>query len=157
MVSGEVPQEVAPFMCSARLFGIAKKGGGVRPIAVGGLLRRLVSRCCAARLRDRAIAYLSPHQLGVGVMGGCEAVVHTVRQALEADPTLFCLQVDLINAFNLVSRKVGLEEVASNFPEILAWTKTCYGQPSNLLYGEHHIASECAWLAFPRWTCGRYR
>ena len=112
---------------------------------MGGLLKRLVSRCCAVRLQDKAAAFLAPHQLGVGVRGGSEAIVHTVRKVLEADPTLLCLQADLVNCFNLLDREVGMEEVAAHFPEILAWTKTCYGKPSHLMFGDFLISSERGW------------
>ena len=37
-----------------------KKSGGLRPIAVGNLLRRLVGKCCAAKVQDRAVGLLSP-------------------------------------------------------------------------------------------------
>ena len=107
-------------MCGARLHAAAKKDGGIRPIAVGNILRRLTAKTIARRVQERAASLLAPHQLGVGVKNGCEAILHTVRKVLESDPSLFCLQVDFQNAFNLVSREVGLEEVARLFPEILA-------------------------------------
>ena len=66
--------------------------------------------------------------------GGCEAIVHTVREALERDPSLWCLQADLVDAFNLADRNTAMEEVARLFPEILAWVTTCYDQPSVLLF-----------------------
>ena len=82
MVRGEVPEEVAPFLCGARLHAALKKDGGLRPIAVGNMTRRLASKLVASELASRASSYLSPHQLGVGTKGGCEAIVHSVRQAL---------------------------------------------------------------------------
>ena len=54
----------------------------------------------ASSLAERAAAVLAPHQMGVGVRNGCEAIVHAVRRAIEKDPTKMLLQVDLINAFN---------------------------------------------------------
>ena len=63
MVGGGVPQEVAPYLAGARLHAALKKDGGLRPIAVGNLLRRLVGKCCIARLQDRAAGILSPHQV----------------------------------------------------------------------------------------------
>ena len=99
MSGGQVPEAVAPYLCGANLFGAKKKCGGVRPIAVGNILRRLTSKCFSYALADRAAALLSPHQLGVGVRGGLEAIVHTVRQVLqEGDDSLGVLQIDLMNA-----------------------------------------------------------
>ena len=80
--------------------------------------------------------------MGVGVRGGCEAIVHTVRKALDENPDLWCLQADFINAFNLIDRGIALEEIARVFPEVLAWVTTCYGQPSQLLFGETSIWSQ---------------
>ena len=40
-VAGCFPQSLAPFYASARLIPLMKKDGGVRPMAVGDLLRRL--------------------------------------------------------------------------------------------------------------------
>ena len=143
MTAGGVPEQVAPYLCGARLHGALKKDGGVRPIAVGNLLRRLVGKCCATRVQEKAAALLSPHQVGVGVRNGCEAIVHTVRKALAADPSLWVLQCDFINAFNQADRQTALEEVARSFPEILAWVNTCYGKASNLLFGDTLISSQC--------------
>ena len=145
MAEGKVPEEVAPYLCGARLHAAAKKDGGIRPIAVGNILRRLTAKCIAKKVQEKAAGLLAPHQLGVGVRGGCEAILHTVRGVLEADPSLLCLQADFQNAFNLVSREVGLEEVARLFPEMLAWAKTCYGHSSHLLFGSASISSECGW------------
>ena len=71
IAGGGVPKEVAPYLTGAILHAALKKDGGLRPIAVGNLLRRLVGKCCASRLQERAAAILAPHQMGVGVRGAC--------------------------------------------------------------------------------------
>ena len=71
----------------------------------------------------------------------CEAIVHATRQTLAADPSLWCLQADFCNAFNLVDRATALAKVEELFPEILNWVNTCYGQPSNLLFGSTSLSS----------------
>ena len=142
MAAGRVPEEVAPYLCGARLHALLKKDGGLRPIAVGNLLRRLTSKLIATALADKAADLFAPHQLGVGVRGGCEAILHTVRQALEKSPEKWVLQGDFINAFNLASRDTTFREVEKVFPEALAWVLTSYGAPSNLQYGDSTISSE---------------
>ena len=42
-VNGNTPTSVRPFFFGANLTAFRKKGGGVRPIAVGCTLRRLVA------------------------------------------------------------------------------------------------------------------
>ena len=145
MMSGNVPDAVAPFLCGARLHAGKKKTGGFRPIAVGNMLRRLVAKCGARKLSHRAATLLSPLQLGVGVKSGCEAILHAARDVLERNPDKWLLLVDAINAFNTANRKKGLQEVARTFPEILAWVTTCYGSSSILLFGNSIILSETGW------------
>ena len=142
MVGGGVPEEVAPYLAGARLHAAIKKDGGLRPIAVGNLMRRLVGKCCVARLQERAAGILSPHQVGVGVRGGAEGIVHATRKILKENPTLWCLQADFINAFNLVDRDAAFSQVLEKFPEILSWVTTCYGQASHLLFGSELLSSE---------------
>ena len=142
MAAGRVPEEVAPYLCGARLHAAKKKDGGLRPIAVGNLLRRLTSKLMATALADRAAEHLAPHQLGVGVRGGCEAILHTVRQALEKEPDKWNLQCDFINAFNLASRDSSFKEVEKLFPEALSWVLTSYRAPSHLQYGDSTISSD---------------
>ena len=146
MARGEVPEEVAPYLCGARLHGALKKDGGLRPIAVGNLLRRLTSKLVASDLAAKASAHLAPHQLGVGVRGGCEAIFHTVKKALEEDPDQWILQADFKNAFNLADRDATFLEVEERFPECLSWVLSSYQSPSLLQYGDSTIKSEAPLL-----------
>ena len=132
---------MAPYLCGARLHAAKKKDNSLRPIALGNLIRRLVSKCFSSALASRAAALLGPHQLGVGTKGGCEAIAHAVRQVVREDPNKWVLQVDLINAYNQVDRGTVLEETARHFPEYLAWAITCYGSPSKLKFGKDDILS----------------
>ena len=141
MLAGKVPATVAPFLCGARLHAAIKKDGGLRPIAVGNLERRITAKCAASRVADKAIVHLSPLQLGVAVHGGCEAIAHAVRETLEREPEKLLLQADFINAFNTMDRATVLEEVAGFCPELLPWVSTCYGAPSHLQYGSSLIPS----------------
>ena len=45
LARGEDPTSVAPYLCRASLLALKKKDGGIRPIAVGEILRRLVAKC----------------------------------------------------------------------------------------------------------------
>ncbi|CAI8049956.1 hypothetical protein GBAR_LOCUS27488, partial [Geodia barretti] len=75
---GRVAPSILPHLCGATLLACQKKGGGLRPIAVGEVLRRLTSKCVSRAVRADTITTLSPLQVGVAVPGGCEAVVHSV-------------------------------------------------------------------------------
>jgi hypothetical protein len=130
MGGGKVPAQVAPYPCGAGLFAAVKKDGSLRPIAVGEILRRLTSKGFSRVLAEKAAGILSPHQLGVGVPGGCEGIAHTVRQVVEEgveDPDLYVLRVDLNNAFNTADRRTTFTEMERLFPECMSWIRTCYG------------------------------
>ena len=141
LAAGRLPDNVAPFFCGARLHAAKKKDDGLRPIAVGNILCRLVAKCFASAVADKAAAYLAPHQLGVGVRSGCEAVTHAVREAVQEDPSAWVLQCDLVNAFNLVDRTSMLEAVAEHLPECLPWAISCYSQASHLQFGNSSLLS----------------
>ena len=73
-----VPRVVLTHLCGASLFACKKKGGGLGPIAVGKVLRRLTSKCVCWAVRANGIRILSLLQVGVGLPVGCEAIVHFV-------------------------------------------------------------------------------
>ena len=145
LAAGGLPEAAAPYFCGARLYAGNKKSGGIRPIAVGYILRRLTSKCFSYVLADKAARLLAPLQVGVGVPGGCDAVVHTVRAIVE-DPnipadTRSVLQVDLINAFHSVDRATAYKEIRELFPEVAKWLKSTYGTQPELIFGDLIISS----------------
>ena len=85
LCGGHAPPDVVPHLCGASLFACRKKGGGLRPIAVGEVFRRVVSKCVSRAVWAEATGVLSPLQVGVGVSAGCEAIVHSDSCVLE-DP-----------------------------------------------------------------------
>ena len=45
LAAGQSPLSIMPYLCGATLLACPKKSGGLRPIAVGDVLRRLTSKC----------------------------------------------------------------------------------------------------------------
>ena len=82
LAAGKIAPEVAPWLCSANLYALKKAKGGVRPIAVGEVLRRLTAKCLARAANSEAQAFLCPHQLGVATKGGVEAIVHSTKLSM---------------------------------------------------------------------------
>jgi hypothetical protein len=145
---GDCPDPVRPFLCGAALFAINKKQGGFRPIAVGEVIRRLVAKCFAFHLAPHAAELLAPLQVGVGVKGGCEGLVHAVTFLVNdasTPPESKCgAFFDFINAFNSIDREKMLTEVRLHFPSVSAWAECCYGSPSFLFMDNSTmIMSEC--------------
>ena len=139
----DVPQSMAPYMAGAALMALVKDNGGVRPIAVGEVFRRLVGKCLCASVKEDAQQYFHPLQVGVATPLGVEAAVHSARSWMQrAAPGKGLLKLDFRNALNIVSRDVALQEVRHRFPTLARWTQWCYASPAHLQFGQHRLASE---------------
>jgi hypothetical protein len=69
-------------------------------------LESFVSISCpplVLQFKDTFIEYFSPHQFGVTTLGGCKTMVHGVKATLNLYPKWVVLQMDVRNAFYLVS------------------------------------------------------
>ena len=118
---------------------------GHRPIAVGETLRRWVAKCLSRRAIEETREYLAPHQLGVGVKGGCEALIHAAN-SIFGDNSVdlgrkWVLQIDFENAFNSIERGTMLAETRDHCPQLSAWAEYCYGQSSHLFFGDQRLTS----------------
>ncbi|KAL5714452.1 hypothetical protein ACHQM5_016415 [Ranunculus cassubicifolius] len=137
-LAGGCPSELAELIASAPLTPLLKPDGGVRPIAVGCVWRRLVSKVAMKVVGKQMVRYLEKRQFGVGIPGGGEAIIHAANRLMEArggDGTRSMLLIDFQNAFNLVDRTAMLREVRLQCPSISRWVEFCYRQPSCLFFG----------------------
>ena len=96
LVDGSVPEDVLELLASASLAPLAKPAGGVRPLAVGEILRRITARAVCMRAKDAFAADLVPHQFAVGLMGGCEAVLKSIEVRVHEDPDIVVLALDVL-------------------------------------------------------------
>ena len=110
LLEGKIPSSVKVSLFGANLMAIRKKNGGIRPIAVGYVWRRLAAKVACSHAREVSITLLAPRQLGFGISGGTEAAVRAARCYLESmnSGKLF-VRVDFRNAFNTVRRDAILE------------------------------------------------
>lgn len=144
MLQGKVPSSIIPVLYGASLFPLAKKDGGIRPIAVGCTLRRLVSKIVSKRSRHLS-SLLQPVQLGFATTNGCETAVHAARHFVEsrldtAKVHAF-LKVDVRNAFNCLDRNAILDLSRQHLPLYHPYIAQCYGSTSFLLCEENVIQS----------------
>ena len=146
---GLLPPVVAPFLGAATLIPLRKPDGGVRPIAIGETLRRLVGKCllnCGPLLAQ--LKAMAPEQCGVGIPGACESIGQGLQDtvnALPADPGAdwVVVQVDLTNAFNSISRQSVLAGTAVGAPAMYAWTRFLYADaPAHLFCKQNHLLSK---------------
>lgn len=142
-IAGDIPEHARQAFFGASLIAIRKKDGGVRPIAVGSIYRRLASKILAKRMSTALATELQPVQLGVGVRTGCEAAVHAVREYIDTHigtPNHIVVKLDLTNAFNTVHRSTVIREVIRRFPAAAPLVSQAYSLPSPL-----HLGSTRLW------------
>ena len=121
-----------------------KKDGGLRPIAVGCTLRRIISKAICIAIRERAATALAPFQLGVGVPDGSVTAAHADRRFLGSAPAgSGILKLDFRNAFNVLDRTTMLTRCTEIFPELIAYLAASYGAPSHLFFGSFKLKSAC--------------
>ena len=122
---------------------IAKKTGGIRPIAVGYVWRRLAAKVACSHVKEAATALLAPRQLGFGIPGGAEAEVRSARLYMEnMSSGKLLVKIDFRNAFNTVRRDFVLEAVAKYFPQLLPFATSTMAFSSDLHFGDFVLQSE---------------
>jgi hypothetical protein len=143
LLEGKTPLPVRRALFGAKLLAITKKNGGVRPIAVGYVWRRLAAKVACSYVKEASAALLAPRQLGFGVPGGAEAAVHAARRYLDhIKQGQVLVKIDFRNAFNTLRRDSILEAVAKHFPELLPFALSTIDTPSDLLFGDFVLQSE---------------
>eukprot|EP01127_Copromyxa_protea_P014070 TRINITY_DN386_c0_g1_i8.p1 TRINITY_DN386_c0_g1~~TRINITY_DN386_c0_g1_i8.p1 ORF type:complete len:1404 (-),score=287.75 TRINITY_DN386_c0_g1_i8:242-4453(-) len=136
LVNGEAPSDLAPMLAGARLIPLAKKDGGIRPIAIGFTLRRVVSKVVVHMIKKQSADLLAPTQTGVAVSGGAEAIIEAVKAVdtfMDHERDFVILQADFRNAFNTISRAAFVRAAERHLPSIARWVRWCYTPKSNLL------------------------
>lgn len=124
----------ASLLCAARLIGLEKPDGGVRPIAIGDLVYRVVTKAILTTLYQPEM--LLPSQLGVNSPGGVEPAVFLLEDAIRGDNPYKATKitsVDLKNAFNASSRAVIAGAVARYAPTLYKTATWAYNEPSVLV------------------------
>ena len=143
LLRGGCPVDLAPFLASASLTPFAKDNGGVRPIAVGLVLRRLVSKV-ALHLISPPLPPLPDYQFGVGTRHAAEGILHAVNRLLRGyrqAADLVIATVDIKNAFNSISRVSIFDAVTEHHPSLLPWIQLLYGHQSHLYYRDQALVS----------------
>lgn len=142
--AGKIVKDIQPIFYGASLIAFDKKKIDVRPIAVGIVWRRLAGKIACFHIKNDLSEILCPIQLGFGVRGGAEALIHAVRCFAKADHAkpMAIIKFDFKNAFNMMFRKYLLTEVKEISPEIFPMIQQAYSSFSNLFYDEDIILSK---------------
>lgn len=146
VLDGALPFSARSWFATGNLLGLRQPDSEkVRPLAVGIIWRRLISRiaCSVVSKSEHVQKYLAPFQFAVGVPSGSEALIHVVRQVCTSlkHEDYVLLSLDAKNAFNSVERQLLLEQVEAYCPELSRYTYFCYGQDIHLRFGTLRILS----------------
>ena len=119
------------------------KQPGVRPIGIGEVVRRIVSKAILAVIGEEIVDLAGTIQLCAGQEAGCEIGVHSMRAIFRDPNTEAILFVDASNAFNLLNRQTALLNIHSLCPSLaIALTNTYRDDSSLFIEGETLLSSE---------------
>jgi len=134
IANAKVSPTVARIIASSRLIPLGKKDDGIRPIAVGDTIVRILG---AMLLEQNSVAikqHFSEHQYALMRDNGLEHVVHTSLREITSDERCYAVTIDAKNAFNSASRATMAEELMKNpaFAPFIPIFILLYGSPSLL-------------------------
>ena len=105
--------KIIRILFSGNLLALEKKSGGIWPIAVGYVWRRLVAKCANSFAPTKLVDCFIPTQIGIGLPGVCEAAVHATRRFTKPRSDGYVVaKLDFANAFNTLLRNPKLQAVA---------------------------------------------
>ena len=102
---------------------------GVRPIGIGEVPRRIISKAILWILSSDIESAAGPLQTCAGQMGGCEAAIHAMRRIYQSPMTEGVLLVDAENAFNRLNRAAAIHNIKSLCPSLSTVLSNTYKEP----------------------------
>jgi hypothetical protein len=130
---------IAPYIGCAHLIPLLKADESIRPVAVGEILRRLLSSFCAQSVITKAKEHLGNSQRGIGKINAIEIILVGLNRIINdenIDPNTTVALIDFQNAFCEVKRQCFLDEVYRLFPEISSWVEYVYGCSALMFTGD---------------------
>jgi len=109
------------------------KNPGCRPIGIGEILRRIVSKAAMSVFTEDVIESAGCVQICAGHKGGAEAAIHAVRRIYEDNEDDAVVLIDASNAFNSLNRKAALHNIGILCPIMHTFASNLY-QPQARLF-----------------------
>ena len=112
---------------------LLKKKLGVRPIGVGEILRRIISKAIVWTLTDDIQEAAGPLQTATGLKNGAQAVIHSMQEVFANEQTDAVILIDAKNAFNSLNRNVALHNIQITHPPFRTIMINTYRHLSRLM------------------------
>lgn len=105
------------------------KAPGVRPIGIGEVLQRIISKAVMAVVKQGILNATGYQQLCTGQEVGCEVAIHVVQDLFELDSTHGFIQIDASNESNTINQQILLHNVKIICLEISTYINNGYIKP----------------------------
>jgi hypothetical protein len=142
IANGAIGDQLREYITSSTLIPLPKANSGVRPIAIGEVIKRAADSWINEIVVPIARQLCEPHQFGLGTPGGCEKVLHGVNGMLnQPDHKNTAFLLDMVNAFNEQNRASIITTLLSH-PQLAImfrlahWT---YRSPTALRLNNGHV------------------
>jgi hypothetical protein len=87
--------------------------------------------------------YFLLRQVGIGLSGGSEAVIHATRLAIQSTPSNYVVaKLDFSNAFSSLHSDTLLDAMYDKIPELYKFYHLSHISPLILFFGSHQILSQ---------------
>ena len=126
-----IPPDLLKELLASRLIPL-DKNPGIRPIGIGEVLRRIISKSVTTILRSDIQLSAGTLQTCSGIQSGIEAAVHAMQKTFNKEESEAILLVDASNAFNALNRSTALENIKQICPPIYQFLQNCYQSPTKL-------------------------
>lgn len=137
LAAGEFSVHFALLLSAANLISLDKGEEKIRPIAIGIVLRHLVTKFLMPTEIAEAKDYLEPLQVGCDGKSGLDASVQDARETMSVyggDCNILASYLNAHNAFNRTSRQQMLFEAAKHAPSLVRFMNALYGRSQSPPY-----------------------
>ena len=121
LATADVPTEILGTYLAARIVPATKPNGGVRPFAIGQVIRRLVCKATAKLLTKKVRSMTSPHQFAVGMKQGPQLLHKIVSAHVAIHRDAAMASVDVKNAHGAVEWGAIQSEIEALDKNIWKW------------------------------------
>ena len=134
ILQANIPDQIRATLRITTLLGIHKESGGVRPLSLSDILRRILGKAIATAYKSKWKDAVGIHQYGIGTTAGVEAVQNGTKLYLQLKPNSSAFLGDGVNAFNTCDRQSFINELHSVFPELSPFFEQWYVVESPLCF-----------------------